>query len=244
MVVCGDRPLSRFWTLLRRSAMRVSVRKPRFSLSKLIVLLSVLWFSTSVYAQIDQGGIVGTVYDRSGAVIVGATVTATDKETGLALTATTQRDGTYVFNPIKIGTYDVTVEKSGFEKATQSNILVNVGSQVKANITLQAGAVTQTVEVTSALPILQTQTTSVGQSIGAQQVQDLPLNGRNYTYLAQITAGVTTINSRVGGTGGFTANGLQWSHNIYILGGIDNNNDSVDYLNGAAFVVLTPPDAV
>ena len=224
--------------------MRVSVRNPRFVLPKLMVLLSVLWFSTSSFAQIDQGGIVGTVSDRSGAVVVGAAVTVTDRATGLALTATTQRDGTYVFNPIKIGTYDVTVEKSGFAKATQENILVNVGSQVKANITLQPGAVTQTVEVTSAIPILQTQTTSVGQSINSQQVTDLPLNGRNYTYLAQISAGVTTNNSRVGGTGGFTANGLQWSHNSYILDGIDNNNDSVDFLNGAAFVVLTPPDAV
>ncbi|HEX5283766.1 MAG TPA: TonB-dependent receptor, partial [Bryocella sp.] len=223
--------------------MRLSVAKPLFVLP-LIVLLSVLWFSTSAFAQIDQGGIVGTVYDRSGAVVVGATVTVTDKATGLALTSTTQRDGSFVFNPIKIGTYDVTVEKSGFEKATQPDILVNVGSQVKANITLQAGAVSQTVEVTSALPILQTQTTSVGQSIDAQQVTDLPLNGRNYTYLAQTVAGVTTNNSRVGGTGGFTANGLQWSHNSYILDGIDNNNDSVDFLNGAAFVVLTPPDAV
>ena len=224
--------------------MHTSVPKPLLLSSMLVVLLSVLWFSTSAFAQIDQGGIVGTVYDRSGAVVVGATVTVTDKATGLALTSTTQRDGSFVFNPIKIGTYDVTVEKSGFEKATQVNILVNVGSQVKANITLQAGAVTQTVEVTSALPILQTQTTSVGQSIDAQQVTDLPLNGRNYTYLAQTVAGVTTNNSRVGGTGGFTANGLQWSHNSYILDGIDNNNDSVDFLNGAAFVVLTPPDAV
>ena len=224
--------------------MHISVRKPRFVLSKLLVFFSVLWFSASAFAQIDQGGIVGTVFDRSGAVIPDATVTVTDTATGLELTTTTQRDGTYVFNPIKIGTYSISVEKSGFAKATQSNVLVNVGSQVKANIKLQAGAVSQTVEVTSALPILQTQTTSVGQSIEAKQVTDLPLSGRNYTYVAQITAGVTSNNSRVGGTGGFTANGLQWSHNSYILDGIDNNNDSVDFLNGAAFVVLTPPDAV
>ncbi|HKR83639.1 MAG TPA: TonB-dependent receptor, partial [Terriglobales bacterium] len=73
---------------------------------------------------------------------------------------------------------------------------------------------------------------------------NLPLNGRNYTYLSQIVAGVTTNTSRVGGTGGFTANGLQWSHNSYLLDGIDNNNDTVDFLNGAAYVTLTPPDAI
>lgn len=224
--------------------MRVSQGKPLFVVTTTVVLLSVLWFSSSAFAQIDQGAIVGTVYDKSGAVVPDATVTVTNEATGLALTTTTQPNGSYVFNPIKIGTYDVTVEKTGFEKVTQSKILVNVGSQVKADIRLQPGEVTQSVEVTSTIPLLQTQTTSVGQSINAQQVTDLPLNGRNYTYLAQITAGVTTNNSRVGGTGGFTANGLQWSHNSYILDGIDNNNDSVDYLNGAAFVVLTPPDAV
>jgi Carboxypeptidase regulatory-like domain/TonB dependent receptor/TonB-dependent Receptor Plug Domain len=224
--------------------MHISLRKPLFVVPTVVVHLSVLWFSGSAFAQIDQGAIVGTVYDKSGAVVPAAKVAATDEATGLELTTTTQHDGSYVFNPMKIGTYDVTVEKAGFAKVTQSNILVNVGSQVKANITLQTGAVTQNVEVAGAIPLLQTQTTSVGQSINAQQVTDLPLNGRNYTYLAQISAGVTTNNSRVGGTGGFTANGLQWSHNSYILDGIDNNNDSVDYLNGAAFVVLTPPDAV
>ncbi len=73
----------------------------------------------------------------------------------------------------------------------------------------------------------------------------MPLNSRrNYTFLAQITAGVTTNGSRVAGTGGFTANGLQWSHNSYLLDGVDNNNNTMDFLNGAAYVVLTPPDAI
>src|SRR5207237_9546160 len=106
------------------------------------------------------------------------------------------------------------------------------------------GCISETVEVTVAIPLLQTQTSSVGQSVPAQEITDLPLNGRNYTYLSQIVAGVTTNTSRVGGTGGFTANGLQWSHNSYLLDGIDNNNDTVDFLNGAAFVTLTPPDAI
>lgn len=194
--------------------------------------------------QIDQGAIVGTVMDNTGAVVPGAKVTVSNRGTNLTLNATTGPDGSYVFSPIKIGSYDIAVEKQGFAKATQTDVAVNVGSEVKANFKLAPGAVTQSVEVTAAIPLLQTQTTSVGESVTSQQVTDLPLNGRNYTFLSQIVAGVTSNNSRVSGTGGFTANGLQWSHNSYILDGIDNNNDSMDFLNGAAYVALTPPDAI
>ncbi len=124
-------------------------------------------------------------------------------------------------------------------------IAVHASEQVKADFTLTPGEVTQQIEVTSALPVLQTQSSTVGQNITSLQVNDLPLATRNYTFLAQISPGVTQMQSgRVSGTGGFVANGLTWSHNSYILDGIDNNNDTVDYLNGAAYVILTPPDAV
>lgn len=225
--------------------MRIPQRSP-FTVIVYVTALVVLLFAGANLgnAQIDQGAIVGTVQDNTGAVVSGAKVTLTNRATNLALTATTAADGSYVFSPIKIGSYDIAVEQQGFRKATQTDVAVNVGAAVKANFSLTPGAVTETVEVAAAVPLLQTQTSTVGQSVGAQQVSDLPLNGRNYTYLSQIVAGVTTNNSRVGGTGGFTANGLQWSHNSYLLDGIDNNNNSVDFLNGAAYVTLTPPDAI
>ncbi len=203
-----------------------------------------LWVKPS-FGQIDQGAIRGTVLDQTGAVVPGAKVTLKNQDTGLTLDVLTAQDGAYSFSPIKIGTYTVSVSKPGFQTVTHPDIDVHVNEQVKADFTLTPGQVTQTVEVTSALPLLQTQSSTVGQDITSQQVNDLPLNGRNYTFLAQISAGVTTMQSgRVQGTGGFTANGLPWSHNSYLLDGIDNNNDTVDYLNGAAFVILTPPDAV
>lgn len=197
-----------------------------------------------LWAQIDQGAIVGTVQDKSGAVVPAAKVTLTDEATGLTLTTTSAADGGYVFSPIKIGAYTVTAEKTGFSKATQTHITVDVGAQVKVDFILTPGTVNETVEVTGALPLLQTQTTSLGQTITNTEVTDLPLLSRNYTFLAQITPGVVSNFSRVSGKGGFTANGLQWSHNSYILDGIDNNNDTIDYLNGAAYVALTPPDAI
>ncbi len=208
-------------------------------------LPAVVIFANPLWAQIDQGAIRGTIHDPSGAVVPGAKVTLTNEGTGLVLETNTSNDGSYSFSPIKIGTYTVAVTKPGFQTVSQAQIAVHVNEQVKADFNLTPGQVTQTVEVTSALPVLQTQSSTVGQDITQQQVNDLPLNGRNYTFLAQISAGVTDMQSgRVSGTGGFTANGLAWSHNSYILDGIDNNNDTVDYLNGAAFVILTPPDAV
>ena len=223
--------------------MSVLLRK-RLSLHAVALGAALLCLGSSAGAQIDQGAIVGIVQDNTGAVVPGANVTITNQGTGLTLTASTAPDGSYVFSPIKIGTYNIAVEKEGFAKATQTDIAVTVGSQVKANFSLTPGTVKQTVEVTAAIPLLETQTSSVGQSVTSQQVTDLPLNGRNYTFLARIVAGVTSNNTRVSGTGGFTANGLQWSHNSYILDGIDNNNNTVDYLNGTAYVALTPPDAI
>ena len=210
-----------------------------------LVLGAVLLVGRSALGQIDQGAIRGTVTDPSGAVVPSAKVTLTNEDTGLALDTTTAQDGTYSFSPIKIGTYTVAISKPGFQTVSHPHIGVHVNEQVKADFSLTPGQVNQTVEVTSAVPLLQTQTSTVGQDITTQQVNDLPLNGRNYTFLAQISAGVTTMQSgRVQGTGGFTANGLPWSHNSYLLDGIDNNNDTVDFLNGASFVILTPPDAV
>lgn len=215
-----------------------------FLFSALLILL----FGCLATAQVDTGSILGTVRDESGAVVPGARVTLLDQGTGLVLSASTNASGIYDFTPIKIGTYKVTASKTGFKNVSQSNIVVNVQAQMKVDLTLTPGMVTQTVEVTGVTPLLQTQNVSTGQVVTARQVNDLPLNGRNYTFLAQLAPGVTTVatggGGRFNGTGGFVSNGLGAELNNYILDGIDNNNDSVDFLNGTAYVDLTPPDAV
>ena len=97
-----------------------------------------------------------------------------------------------------------------------------------------------------AAPLLQTQDASVANLATSAQINNLPLNGRNYTFLAQLGPGVTSLSATRGldQSGSFVANGLTTVHNNYILDGIDNNNDTVDYLNGAAYVNLPPPDAI
>jgi hypothetical protein len=198
-------------------------------------------------AQMDEGTILGTVRDSSGATINGATVTLTNEGTDATLTFTTGSDGEYKFTPLKIGSYKVSATGSGFETTTQVKIRVDVGSSVVIDFALKPGQTTQTIEVTAEQPILETQSGSVGQVVDQRSVDDLPLNGRNFTFLAQLGAGVNTPQSDTRGnaaSGAFTANGQQPSLNNYLLDGIDNNSDTVDFLNGTNFVVLPPVDAI
>jgi hypothetical protein len=130
---------------------------------------------------------------------------------------------------------------------TQTNLVVNVNANVLVNLKLPPGSVTETVEVTTSIPVLQTQDASVGQVMDSRNVNDLPLNGRNFTFLAQLSAGVNSPQADTRGnasTGAFSANGFRPAQNNYMLDGIDNNSDTVDFLNGTNFVVLPPVDAV
>ncbi|HZT70109.1 MAG TPA: TonB-dependent receptor [Terriglobia bacterium] len=198
-------------------------------------------------AQVDTGTILGTVKDQSGAVVPNAKVTLTNEGTGFTITTTTNGQGNYTFTPIRIGTYSVSVEAPGFAKAVQSHLTLNIDQKLVANLTLHPGAVTQTINVTSAPPALQTQDASLGQVVTGQNVNNLPLNGRNFTFLAQLVAGVNTPQADTRGNaanGAFAANGLRPAQNNYLLNGIDNNSDNVDFLNGTNFNVLPPVDAI
>jgi hypothetical protein len=202
---------------------------------------------TSSFAQIDAGAILGTVSDSSGGRVSGATVTLTNEGTNASVSTTTGDDGGYKFTPVKIGTYKVTVSIQGFQTTTQHGLTVNVGENLVADFSLKPGSVSETVEVTTTAPVLQSQDASVGQVIDSKNVNDLPLNGRNFTFLAQLAAGVNTPQADTRGnaaTGAFAANGNRPAQNNYLLDGIDNNSDTVDFLNGTNFVVLPPVDAV
>ena len=198
-------------------------------------------------AQVDTGSITGTITDSSGAVLGGAKVTLTNEGTGTSLSTVAEADGTYVFSPVRIGSYKLNVSAQGFKTEAQNHVAVEVGSKVLINFKLQPGTTTETIEVTAAAPVLQTQDASVGQVVNARNVNNLPLNGRNFTFLAQISAGVNSPQADTRGnaaSGAFSANGLRPAQNNYMLDGVDNNSDTVDFLNGTNFVVLPPLDAI
>jgi len=219
----------------------------RFRAHLMLTALAILLAAPVLRAQVDTGTILGTVKDQSGAVVPGAKITVTNEGTSFSLETTAGPDGGYTFTPLKIGTYSVSAEASGFAKAVQTRLALNINQSLVVDLTLKPGAVTQTVEVTAAAPALQTTDASVGQVVGDREVVNLPLNGRNFTFLAQIVAGVNTPQADTRGNaanGAFAANGLRPSQNNYLLDGIDNNSDNVDFLNGTNFVVLPPPDAI
>ncbi len=203
--------------------------------------------TSRLYAQVDTGSISGTVEDQSGGVIPGAKVTLTNEGTNATLTVTTGSDGSYTISPVRIGSYTVSAGFEGFQTTTQKNVTVNLRANVVVDFKLSPGQVTQTVEVTAAPPLLQSQNASVGQVVGSRSVNNLPLNGRNFTFLAQLVAGVNSPQADTRGNaenGAFAANGLRPAQNNYLLDGIDNNSDTVDFLNGTNFVVLPPLDAI
>ncbi len=198
-----------------------------------------------VFGQADQGSISGVVQDASGAVIPNADVTLTSADTGLTLKAKSSSTGVYIFSPIKIGNYSVSAVAPGFSATKQEHIHVDVQARVNVPLTLRLGNVSQTVTVSTAPPLLQTESGSVGQVMSTQTINNMPLNGRNAVYVAQLAAGVVSgIGGRGQGTGDFTANGQRPTQNNFILDGIDNNTAVPDFLNGSSFVVNPPPDAL
>jgi carboxypeptidase family protein len=208
---------------------------------------AVMFHVQPLFAQVDTGSISGTITDASGAVVKGATVKLTNEGTSAELSATSGSEGTYIFSPVRIGSYTLTASAAGFETTVSKGVVVNVDASVLVNMSLKPGAATETVEVTSVAPVLQTQDASVGQVVDSRNVNNLPLNGRNFTFLAQISAGVNSPQSDTRGnaaSGAFSANGLRPAQNNYMLDGVDNNSDTVDFLNGTNFVVLPPVDAI
>ena len=213
-------------------------------LASLVVLLC---NAAPIRAQVDAGSISGTVTDASGGTINGVSVTLTNQGTNASLTTTTGSDGSFKFSPVRIGSYKLKASLQGFQAVEQRDVTVNVEQNVVVDFTLKPGSVNETIEVASSIPVLETQDASVGQVIDSRNVDNLPLNGRNFTFLAQLAAGVNTPQADTRGnaaSGAFSANGLRPAQNNYLLDGIDNNSDTVDFLNGTNFVVLPPVDAV
>lgn len=219
----------------------------RFERSCTAAALLVVSLAGSAYAhaQQDQGAVEGTITDSAGAAIPGAVITLTNIDQGLVLKVTTDGRGVYVFSPIKIGSYALNVNAKGFEQVTRQNLLVDLQQRLNVDLALTPGSQTENITVNTSTPALQTEEASVGQVFSAQQLTDTPLNGRNWLFIAQLGAGAAPPSgARGAGTGDFSANGARSDENNFILDGVDNNVNVVDFLNGASYTVQPPPDAM
>jgi hypothetical protein len=211
------------------------------------VSLAILFFLPSVLsAQIDTGSIVGVVRDQSGAVIAGATVTLKNATTGVTRTLTTNTDGEYLFAAIIPGVYSVQASSPSFESAIRSNIEISVQSRPAVDFSLKVGQASQVVEVTSQTPVLQTESSDLGGVVQSQQINDLPLNGRRYSDLALLEAGIQRNLSNGNNTAPdrFSSNGNLETQNYFSLDGIDNNSGSTNLQESTVQVIQPPPDAL
>jgi hypothetical protein len=198
------------------------------------------------WGQVDQGAITGVVQDATGAVIPNAQVTLTDTDTNLELQDTTSSSGTYVFSPIKIGHYKVSATAPGFSTTSQENLQVDVQARLNIVLVLKPGATVTQVTVSTAPPLMQTEQASVGQVLTTTAINNTALNGRNWVYIAQLAAGVAPSLglSRGSSTGDFFANGQRATQNDFIMDGVDNNINNIDFMNGSSYAVRPPPDAL
>lgn len=230
---------------MRCSSSRRSRQSIRFQ-SWLWLLAVVFLAYGSAVAQKDTGGLAGVVKDPSGAVIAGATIKVVDTERGTEHAATTNAQGEFIVSPLKIGRYQVTAEKAGFKKTVAGPITVNVDERPAVNIVLSVGDFHEVVNVTTQAPLLETQTSDLGQLVDSRQAETLPLNGRNYAQLALLGAGIAPSEpgSRVEASYGFSSNGSRSLQNDFLLDGIDNNSNLGDVLTGQAYVIQPSIDAI
>src|SRR5271170_1542896 len=216
------------------------------------VLSLILFATTPLLAQIDTGGITGTTTDTSGAVVPGATVTLTNDATGVVLSTKSTSTGTYSISAIRPGTYTLRGEAAGFETFIDKGLQVHVQNTLTVDVPLTTGTVKQEVTVTAGAPLLQAENAAVGQTITSQTVNDLPLNGRNWTSLGQLAAGTSTApvgnpSSTSGSTDSayFSVDGVNLWQNDFRLNGI---NDNIEIYGGSSVgsnaAIIPPPDAI
>jgi hypothetical protein len=192
-----------------------------------LLLLGLSGANTS--AQTFRGTILGTVTDTSGLAVSGATVTVRNTDTGLLRTVTSGDDGEFSAPELPIGTYSVSVEKSGFKIGVVNGISVEVSSERRADVILQPGDVSQTVEVSGdTLPLVESTSNTLGGIIESTVVTNLPVNGRDYQKLVFLVPGVAgspdQITDSPGSYGVFSVNGARGRSNNFLLDGTDMND--------------------
>jgi len=199
-------------------------------------------------AQFDSATVLGTVKDTSGAILAGTTVSLKNIDTGISVTVQTDADGNYQFTNVKIGNYRISAENQGFATAVVERVNVTVNSRQRVDLTMQPGALTESVLVTAGAELIETDSSGRGQVVQREQIVNLPLNGRSYANLALLTPGVRESSQNgittAGREAAFNVNGLRNTVNNFLLDGVDNNAYGTSNQSFSAQVVQVSPDAV
>src|SRR5579872_35127 len=187
----------------------------------LFVTLAVLFCSLAAIAQSTSGRILGTLTDQSGAAVGGATVAVTDAQRGTTRTVSTDQTGSYTVANLQPGTYKIRVEANGFKTVERPSLQIEVATDVRADFALQPGQVTETLTITEETPLVNTTSATLGGTLSNQEINDLPLNGRNYENLLQLRPGIMRYPG--GGFSTTSSNGLRAEDNAYFIEGLFNS---------------------
>ena len=200
-----------------------------------------LWLLPAVGFGQERASLTGTVTDPTGAVMPGVKVTITDTLTGVARTLETNASGAYLAPELVAGTYDIKAEMPGFKTYSRTGLVLNVNDNVRVDIPMQVGQVTQSVEVSAAAVKVQTENGEVTDLVSARQVTQLPVNTRNFFVLATLTTGVSSdipdsnLPIPVGSNSSVRFNGQRNDHNIWMIDGAE------DYDRGCGGCVTIMP---
>jgi hypothetical protein len=209
-------------------------------------------FVLSCFAQEPTATLFGRITDATGGVAPNVAVEVGNVDTGVKWQAQTNGAGYYTVPLLPPGNYQITAKLDGFRPVTRA-ITLAVDQVARVSFALEVGAVTETIIVTSAPPVLENGTASMGQVVTARAVRDLPLNGRNYLDLAKMALGVAepsgagtpgTTGDRAKNGGGFVANGVRSDMNNFILDGVDNNAKIPDLSSNSNVIIQPSVDAI
>src|SRR5689334_6131698 len=207
-------------------------------------LMAAMLSAATVSAQVTTGSIVGTVSDDQGQVVPGATVAIREVGKQTVTSVVSDSEGAYTAPFLNPGTYEVSVELSGFKKYVRQGIVVQVNDRTRIDAKLEVGQLTEVTTVIAAAPLVKTESSEVGTVIEEKAIRELPLNGRNFATLVYLVPGITpgqqgenlsgasTFNPR--GASNFNALGQQANTNGWLIDGIDNNEYTFDT------VIVTP----
>ncbi len=210
--------------------------------------LATLCLGVPLFSQTNTGRILGSVSDKTGAAVKGATVTITDVLRGTVRTLTTDDAGTYAAPNLVPSTYKVRVEAKGFTAVVRDNVQLEVAKDVLIDISLSPGNVTETVVVSGEVPMLNTTSATLGGTLSNKEINDLPLNGRNYENLLQLRPGVVRYPG--GGFSTTSTNGLRAEDNVYLVDGLFNSEpfSGQSIINGSGIAgdsaTILPVDSI